>query len=36
MESECQLNIINQWYEQTINLNRNWRESKKEEERLKE
>ena len=34
IESECQPSTINQWYEWAINLDRNWRENKRDEERL--
>ena len=36
MEAEYQPGIVEQWYNRTIALNRNWRESKQEEKRLKE
>jgi len=35
MELEWQPNSIEQWYDRVIALNRNWRESRQEEERLK-
>jgi len=35
MELEWQPNSIEQWYDRAIALNRNWRESRQEEERLK-
>jgi len=35
MESEWQLDSIEQWYDRTIALDRNWRESRREEERLR-
>ena len=36
MEAENQPGSIEQWYKRAIALDRNWRESKWEEERLKE
>ena len=36
METENQLDSIEQWYRRAIALDRNWRESRREEERLKE
>ena len=36
IESEWQPGSIGQWYDKTIALNRNWRKSKREEERLRE
>ena len=35
MEAENQLGLIEQWYRRTTALDRNWRESRREEERLK-
>ena len=35
MESENQLGSIEQWYRRATALNRNWRESRREEERLR-
>jgi len=35
MESELQLFSIEQWYNRVIALDRNWQESKREEEKLK-
>ena len=35
MEAEQQSGTIEQWYDRTMVLDRNWRESKKEEERLR-
>ena len=35
MESEQQPSFIKQWYDRAIALNRNWRESKREEEKLR-
>jgi len=35
IEAERQLRSINQWYERAINSDRNWRESRREEERLR-
>ena len=35
MESEQQLSLIEQWYEKMIALDRNWKENKQEEERLR-
>jgi len=34
MEAENQPGFIEQWYKRAMTLDRNWRESKKEEERL--
>jgi len=36
MEAECPPKSINQWYERAISLDRNCRESKREEEDQKE
>jgi len=36
MESEWQLGSVEQWYDKPIALNRNWRESKREVEQLRE
>ena len=36
MESEWQLGSVEQWYDKPIALNRIWRESKREEEQLRE
>ena len=36
MEMENQSGSIEQWFKRAITLDRNWRESKREEERLKE
>ena len=36
MEAENQLATIEHWFKRAIVLDRNWRESKREEERLKE
>jgi len=36
MEVECQSSSIEQWQEWAIALDRNWRESRKEEKRLRE
>jgi len=36
MESEWQLGSVEQWYDKPIALNRNWRESKREAEQLRE
>ena len=36
IESEWQPGSIEQWYDRAIALNKNWRESKREEERLRE
>jgi len=36
MEAENQLGSIEQWYKRAMALNRNWRESKQKEERLRE
>jgi len=36
MEAENQPSSIEQWYRRAMALNRNWRESRREEERLKE
>ena len=35
MESEQQPDLIEQWYDRPITLDRNWRESKREEKRLR-
>ena len=35
MEAENQLTTIEHWFKRTIALDRNWRESKREEERLR-
>ena len=35
MEAENQLGSIEQWYKRAIALNRNWRESKRKEKRLR-
>ena len=35
MESECQPDTIEKWYKRTINLDRNWRKSKKNEQGLR-
>jgi len=35
MELEWQTSLIEQWYDQAIALDRNWRESRREEERLR-
>ena len=35
MEAEKQLASIEQWYERAINLDRNWRESRKDKEKLR-
>jgi len=35
IESEWQLGLIEQWYDKAIALNRNWKESRREEERLR-
>ena len=35
MEAENQLGSIEQWYKKAIALNRNWRESKRKEKRLR-
>ena len=35
MEAEDQLATIEQWFKRAIILDRNWRESRREEERLK-
>jgi len=35
MEAENQPSSIEQWYKRAITLDRNWRESRKEEERLR-
>ena len=35
MEAENQPSSIEQWYRRAMALNRNWRESKREEERLR-
>ena len=36
MESEWQPGSIGQWYDKAIALNRNWRKSRRKEERLRE
>jgi len=36
MEAENQLASIEQWYKRATALNRNWRESRREEKRLRE
>ena len=36
MESEWQPGLIGQWYDKAIALNRNWRKSRRKEERLRE
>ena len=36
METENQLGSIEQWFRRVTALNRNWRESRREEERLRE
>ena len=36
METKHQLSSIEQWYDRTIALDRNWRESRRGEERLRE
>ena len=36
MEAECQPSSIEQWYNKAIALNRNQRESRRKEERLRE
>ena len=36
METENQLGSIEQWFRRAMALNRNWRESRREEERLRE
>jgi len=36
MEAENQPGSIEQWFKRVITLDRNWRESKREEERLRE
>ena len=36
MEAKHQPEMIEQWYNRTIALDRNWRESKREEEQLRE
>ena len=36
MEAENQLASIKQWYKRAMALDRNWRESRREEERLRE
>ena len=36
MEAEKQLSFIEQWFKRVIALDRNWRESRREEERLRE
>ena len=35
MEAESQLDFIEQWYRRTMALDRNWRENRREEERLR-
>ena len=35
MKSECQPDTIEKWYKRTINLDRNWRKSKKNEQGLR-
>jgi len=35
MESEWQSILIKQWYEWTINLDRNWKESRREKKKLR-
>jgi len=35
MEAEYQLGTVEQWYNRTIALDQNWRESRREEERLR-
>jgi len=35
IESECQPGTIEQWYKRITNLDRNWRESRKDKKRLK-
>ena len=35
MEAENQLGLIEQWFKRAITLDRNWRESRREEERLR-
>jgi len=35
MEAENQLGLIEQWFKRAITLDHNWRESRREEERLK-
>ena len=35
MEAERQPASIEQWYERAVNLDRNWRESRREEKRLR-
>ena len=35
IEAENQLGSIKQWYKKAMALNRNWRESRQEEERLR-
>ena len=35
IESEWQLSLIEQWYDRATALDRNWRESRREEERLR-
>jgi len=36
MEAETQPSLIEQWYRRAIALDRNWRENKRKEERLRE
>jgi len=36
IEVKRHLRIIDQWYEHATNLDKHWRESRKEEERLRE
>ena len=36
MEAENQPSFIEQWYKRAIALNRNWRESRQKEEKLRE
>jgi len=35
IESECQPSLIEQWYDRMIALNRNWKKSRREKERLR-
>jgi len=35
METECFLRSIKQWYERATNLDRHWKESRREKERLR-
>ena len=35
IEAECQLSLIEQWYNRAIAIDRNWRKSRREEERLR-